>query len=290
MKNGNRPGQENPAYHVRLGPETRGFHTGVGEVWRYRDLVLLLAKKQFTMTYQQTVLGPLWILLQPAVASLVHMLVFGYIAQIGTGGVPQILFYFTSSAIWELFASSLTSNAETFVSNAHLFSKVYFPRLAVPFSNMLVSLLKFAVQLVIIFPLLLFFLVRGDVHPMPALLPLIPLLLLQLTVMGMSIGVLLSSLTTKYRDLMHLVAVGVNLLMYGSAVAYSLSSVPQGTVRSVIMLNPLTQSMELIRMILLGEGEFSFPCYLAGLLLTALLFMLGTAVFNRVEKTFEDTI
>ena len=290
MKHGNHPGQTKTMCHIRIDPETRGFHTGIGEAWRYRYLVLLLAKKQFTMTYQQTVLGPLWIILHPVIASLVHMLVFGYIARIGTGSIPQVLFYFTSSAIWELFAFSLTSNAGTFISNAYLFSKVYFPRLAVPFSNILVGILKFAVQLMIIIPLASFYVIRGDIHPVPALMPLIPLLLLQMSVMGMSIGILLSSLTTKYRDLMHLVTVGVNLLMYGSAVAYSLSSVPQGIIRSIITANPLTQAIELIRRIMLGKGEFSLPYYLIGLLLTVLLFVLGTAVFNRVEKTFEDTI
>ncbi len=283
-------GSGTPSYHVRLVPKTRGIHLGLGEVWRYRDLVLLLTKKTFTMTYQQTLLGPLWILLHPVFSSLVHMLVFGRIAGIGTGGVPGILFYFASMAVWEMFAYSLHTNAQTFISSAHLFSKVYFPRLSVPFSGLLVSLLKFCIQLIVILPMWTVYLIRGDIHPVLPALPLLPLLLLQLSMLGMSVGVLLSSLTTRYRDLMHLVGVGTSLWMYASAVVYPLDALPPGRLRSLITLNPVTQIMELIRRITLGEGMFSLPRYLFGVALTLLLFLAGAAVFSHVERTFEDTI
>ena len=290
MRHNSQHFQEEQAFHVRLEAETHGFHTGLREVWQYRELVLLLTKKTFTMTYQQTILGPLWIILNPALASLLHMFVFGYIAGIGTGKVPAILFYFVSSAVWELLSDSLISNAGIFISNSYLFSTVYFPRLTVPVSNMIVSLLKFLVQLVIIIPLMVIYLIRGDIHPSPAGLLLLPLLLLQMSMLGMSTGILLSSLTTRYRDLMHLVNVGVSLWMYGSAVVYPLSSVPSGVVRTIISMNPATQIMELVRNILLGEGDISYPYCLAGVLITVFLFVLGCAVFSRVERNFEDTI
>lgn len=277
-------------YHVRIEAETHGFHIGLREVWQYRELVLLLTKKTFTMTYQQTVLGPLWIILNPAISSLLHFLVFGCIARIGTGKIPAILFYFVSSAVWELLSYSMMSNAETFLSNAYLFSKVYFPRLSVPFSNMIVSLLKFLIQMIIIIPLTVIYLIRGDIHPSPAGLLLLPLLLLQMSILGMSVGILFSSLTTRYRDLMHLVHVGISIWMYGSAVVYPLSSMSPGVLRTLISINPVTQIMEFIRSILLGEGVVSYPYYLAGVALTILLFVIGCAVFTRVERTFEDTI
>ena len=278
------------AYHVRLLPKEQSTRLKLGELWRYRDLVLLLTKKTFTMTYQQTILGPLWILLNPVLSSLIYMFIFGHIAEIGTGGVPQILFYFVSSAVWSVFATSLTDNAGTFISNAYLFSKVYFPRLAVPVSNMLVSILKFLVQFGIVLVLIIVYTVRGDITPVWAMWPLLPLLLLEAAMLGMSAGVLLSGLTTKYRDLMHVVRIIVSLWMYGSAVVYPLSELREGTMKTLIRLNPMTGIMELVRRILLGTGEFHAAEFAAGIVITVLLFVAGTLLFNKVERTFADTV
>ena len=244
----------------------------------------------FTVTYQQTVLGPLWIVINPILSSLIYMFVFGHIAAVGTAGVPQILFYFVSSAVWEIFAFSLTRNSQTFITNAYLFSKVYFPRICVPISNMIVSLLKFLIQLLIVAVLLVTFVVRGDVSPMWALYPLLPLLFLQLAVFGMSVGVLISSVTTKYRDLLSVVNVLVNLWMYGSAVVYPVSSIPDGVLKIFVKINPVSEIMELIRKILLGKGEFDLFYYLVGLAVTILLFFFSIIIFNRVERTFADTV
>ena len=218
------------------------------------------------------------------------MFVFGHIAAVGTAGVPQILFYFVSSAVWEIFAFSLTRNSQTFITNAYLFSKVYFPRICVPISNMIVSLLKFLIQLLIVAVLLVTFVVRGDVSPMWALYPLLPLLFLQLAVFGMSVGVLISSVTTKYRDLLSVVNVLVNLWMYGSAVVYPISSIPDGVLKIFVKINPVSEIMELIRKILLGKGEFDLFYYLVGLAVTILLFFFSIIIFNRVERTFADTV
>jgi len=282
--------EPNTAYHIRLQPEEKKVRLKLDEAWRYRDLVRLLTRRTFTVTYQQTVLGPLWIIINPVLASLIYMFVFGHIADVGTAGIPQILFYFVSSAVWELFSFSLTKNSQTFVANAYLFSKVYFPRICVPISNMLVSILKFLIQLLIVAVLLTAFVIRGNVHPMWALYPLLPLLFLQMALFGMSVGVLISSVTTKYRDLLAVVNVLVNLWMYGSAVVYPIQSVPDGVLKILVKINPVSENMELIRMILLGEGEFDLLYYLAGLAVTILLFFFSIVIFNRVERTFADTV
>lgn len=282
--------EQNTAYHIRLQPEEKKVRLKLDEAWHYRDLVRLLTRRTFTVTYQQTILGPLWIIINPVLASLIYMFVFGHIADVGTAGIPQILFYFVSSAVWELFSFSLTKNSQTFVANAYLFSKVYFPRICVPISNMLVSILKFLIQLLIVTALLITFVVRGSVHPMWELYPLLPLLFLQMALLGMSVGVLISSVTTKYRDLLAVVNVLVNLWMYGSAVVYPIQSVPDGILKILVKINPVSEMMELIRMILLGEGEFDLMYYLVGLAVTILLFFFSIVIFNRVERTFADTV
>ena len=282
--------EQNSTYHIRLQPDEKKVQLKLGEVWEYRDLVLLLTKRTFSVTYQQTVLGPLWIRINPVLSSLIYMFVFGHVAAIGTAGIPQILFYFVSSAIWELFSYSLIANSKTFVTNAYLFSKVYFPRIVVPISNMLVSLLKFLIQLLIIAVLMGIYIARGAVHPMWELYPLLPLLFLQMAIFGMSVGVLISSMTAKYRDLLSVVNLIVNLWMYGSAVVFPIQSVPDGILKVLVKANPVSELMELIRMILLGEGEFDIIYYLVGLAITALIFFFSLIVFNRVERTFADTV
>jgi len=277
-------------YHLRIQPNENRMKLKLGEVWQYKDLVVLLTRRTFMVTYQQTVLGPLWIVINPVLSSLIYMFVFGHIADVGTAGIPQILFYFLSSAVWELFSYSLTTNSSTFVSNAYLFSKVYFPRIVVPISNMLVGMLKFFVQFMIVFTLMISFIVKGTVHPHWAYYPLLLFLFLQLAVLGMSIGVIISSLTTKYRDLLVVVNVGVNLLMYGSAVVYPIQAVPDGILKILVKINPVSELMELIRKITLGEGEFDIVYYGIGLLITILLFFFSVMIFNRVERTFADTV
>ncbi len=277
-------------YHVRLQPDEKGVHLKLAELWRYRDLVFLLTKKSFKVTYQQTILGPLWIIINPVLSSLIYMFIFGHIAAIGTSGVPQALFYFVSSAVWELFSFSLMTNASTFVSNAYLFSKVYFPRIAVPISDMLVSLLKFGVQLIIIMTMMLIYVITGEIHPNWTLFPLLPLLFAQMSILGMGVGILLSSLTTKYRDLLMAVNVGVNVWMYASPVVYPLQTIPEGTMKIIIKLNPVSEVIELIRWIMLGRGSFELSYYLYGLLETISLLLLSMVIFNRVERTFIDTV
>ena len=277
-------------YHIQLTPFEKGIHLRLKELWQYRDLVRLMTGKTFAVTYQQTFLGPLWIILNPVISSLIYMFLFGYVAQIGTAGIPRILFYFVSSASWGVFSASLTTNAGTFVTNANLFGKVYFPRLVVPVSNMLVSIVKFCIQLIIVMGLMVAYLAVGEIHPLWLYYPLLPLLVLQLAVLGMSVGVLIASVTVKYRDLLSVVAVGINLWMYATPVVYPLSEMPHGVIRTIIMINPVTEIMEALRLIMMGEGEVNPVFYALSAGMTVLLFVISAAVFNRVERTFADTV
>lgn len=277
-------------YHLRIEPDEQRNRIGIKDLFEYKDLVILLTQKAFKVTYQQTIIGPLWIIINPILSSLIYMFIFGHIASIGTDGIPMILFYFVSSSVWELFSFSLQSNANTFITNAYLFSKVYFPRLTVPISNMFVSVLKFCVQLVITAVIMVVFLIRGQISPNWMLYPLLPLLFIQMSVLGMSIGILVSSVTTKYRDLLNVVNVGVSLLMYASPIVYPISSMPDGILKLLVKINPTSEIVELIRMIMLGKGEFDPEFYFLSIFLTVVLFVLSSMMFNKVERTFADRI
>lgn len=277
-------------YHVRISPKAEGLSLNLKEVWQYRDLVLLLTKKTFALTYKQTILGPAWIVIKPLVSSLAYLFVFGVVAGMGTGGAPHILFYLTSTAIWGLFSHCLVSNSRTFIDNAHIFGKVYFPRLAASISNVLVGLVIFAIQLLVVAALLVFYAVRGMVCPNWALLPAAAAAVLLLCILGMSLGIILSSLTTKYRDLQILVGFGMSLWMYATPVVYPISQVGTGSLRRLIMLNPVSAPIELIRAALLGSGALEPACLLASLVLTVVCALFGILLFNHVEKTFIDTV
>lgn len=260
------------------------------EVWEYRDLIFLFTRRNFATLYKQTILGPLWLFLSPVLTAVMNMVVFGGIAKLGTDGVPKLLFYLSSTAIWSYFASCVTGNASTFTGNAGLFGKVYFPRLTVPLSNILSNSIRFGIQMVLVLGLLVFYAVVGTmgIHPLRWLL--IPIILLVLGLLGMGIGILISSLTTKYRDLSVLVGFGVGLWMYATPVVYPLSELEQGMLRSLILLNPVTALVELYRYCLLGVGTL-LPAQLAGsVAITLLVLLVGIAVFNRVERTFMDTV
>ena len=260
------------------------------EVWRYRDLVLLFTRKNFVLSYKQTILGPAWILLTPLISSAMYALVFGRIAGLGTDGVPRLLFYLSGTALWGLFSYCLTSNANTFNANAYLYGKVYFPRLAVPVSNVLLGLLKFLIQFALVFLVLLWYLFRGQAHPVWWMWLLLPLLWMHLAILGMSVGILISSLTTKYRDLAVLVSFGVQLWMYATPVVYPMSELSGGLLRTVLLYNPVTTPMELYRYALFGVGTVVPHGILISLALTVVLAFFGALVFHRVEHSFMDTV
>lgn len=281
---------EKELYHTHITAEHRWFELNLKEVWRYRDLIVLFTKRSFQVRYKQTVLGPAWLFLSPFITSVIYTLVFGNIAGIATEGVPKILFYMSSNAIWTFFASCVTSNASTFTSNAGMFGKVYFPRLTKPISNMFVSVINFGIQLIMIAFFFVYYLWRGDVSPHWAAWPLIPLVLVHLGVMGVGFGIIISSLTTKYRDLSILVGFGVSLWMYLTPVLYPLSQLGDGTMKTIMLINPVTAPVEIFRYALVGQGTIHVAYLCGSLAFTVLVAVFGIMIFNKVERTFMDTV
>ena len=277
-------------YHVEISADNGRLKLNLGEVWRYRDLIILLTKKTFTLTYKQTILGPLWIVLNPVMSSIAYMFVFGFIAGIGTEGVPQILFYLLGTAVWGLFSNSLTSNSRTFLSNAYVFSKVYFPRLTVPVSNVLVGIIQFGIQMILVLLIIGYFVMQGAISPRWILWLTIPIAMAHLCLLGMGVGIILSSLTTKYRDLQILVGFGMQLWMYATPVVYPLSTVSDARMRAVLLINPVTAPMEMMRLGLWGQGAVTASQVIVSSAVSLLIALGGILLFNRVERTFADTV
>lgn len=281
---------EKQLYHTHITAKRRRFELNLKEVWRYRDLIVLFTKRSFVVTYKQTILGPAWIFLNPLISSLIYAFVFGGIANIGTDGIPSILFYLCSNAIWIFFSTCVTQNATTFTGNAAVFGKVYFPRLAIPISNVLSAIIQFGVQMLLVMGFMVVYLIQGEVHPNWEAWLLIPVVLVHLGMLGLSFGIIISSWTTKYRDLSILVTFGVSLWMYITPIVYPMSSIEQGFLRTVFMANPVTPAVELLRYAVLGQGTVHWGFYGLSCGLTVVLFLLGVMTFNRVEKTFMDTV
>ena len=277
-------------YHTHISSKRSWFDLNLKEVWNYRDLIMLFTRRSFVLTYKQTVLGPLWIFLNPLISSLIYAFVFGGIAGISTEGVPQVLFYLCSNAIWIFFSSCVTKNAQTFTANAGVFGKVYFPRLTIPVSNVLASVIQFVVQVVLVLLFMVYYLMKGEVHPNWEMWLLIPMELLHLGLLGLGFGIIISSLTTKYRDLSILVTFGVQLWMYVTPIVYPLSQLGNGVMQKVLLINPVTAPVELLRCAILGQGSI-MPGYLAlSWGITGIVVLLGIMIFNQVEKTFMDTV
>lgn len=278
------------SYHTHITSKRNWFDLNLAEVWRYRDLIYLFTKRSFVVTYKQTILGPAWIFLNPLISSIIYAFVFGGIAGIGTDGVPQILFYLCSNAIWIFFSSSLNKNATTFTANANVFGKVYFPRLTMPISNVLSSVIQFGVQMILVLIFLVYYVLVGEVHPNWWAWLLIPVELLHLGLLALGCGIIVSSLTTKYRDLSILVTFGVQLWMYATPIVYPMSELGSGWMQLILQVNPVTAPVEMIRYAILGQGTV-VPGYMAlSWIITIVVAVLGVMVFNRVEKTFMDTV
>ena len=275
---------------VVITPKRSSLLPDFGELFRYKDLIMILAKKDFNLRYKQTVLGPAWAFINPLLTSLVQIFIFGAVAQIGTGDVPRILFYLFSNNIWSVFETNLSDNAQTFLANRNLFGKVYFPRIAVPISKLLVILFRWCIQTVVALPLYIYFLAKGAFRPHYALFLLIPAILLWLSVMGCSIGMIVSSATTRYRDLSMLVGFSVTLLMYVTPVVYPLSELDGTVWKTFAMINPVSAPCELFRYILFGSGQISVWSTALSLVSTVILAFLGLIVFGKVETNFIDTV
>jgi len=261
----------------------------LGDLWRARDLVMLFVWRDFVSVYKQTILGPLWYLIQPLLTTIIFTFIFGSVAKLPTDGLPQFLFYMSGTVVWFYFSTCITKTSDTFITNSNLFGKVYFPRLAVPVSILISSLIAFAIQFLFFLAFMGYFALQGSVlHPNWWIL-LTPVLLFIMAGLGLGFGIIISSLTTKYRDLRFLVQFGVQLLMYATPVILPISSFPKRFLW-IIQANPMTPIVETFRYAFLGAGTVSLPdlAYSFGFMVVVVI--IGTLIFNRVEATFMDTV
>lgn len=272
-----------------ISPKSRLLDIDLKGIWRYRDLWRMYVRRDLVTQYKQTVLGPLWYVIQPLLSTVMYMFVFGGIAGISTDGLPQPLFYMSGILLWTYFSACFNGSCNVFGSNAHVFGKVYFPRLVVPLSVCTSNLLKLLIQLAIFIAFYVWFLCKGVPLQPNWTLALFPLLVLMLALHGMSWGLIISSLTAKYRDLRHFVSFAFQLLMYGTPVVYPLSVAP-AKYRAILELNPLTPIFEAFKYGSMGTGSLSWSGLLYSLCFLAVTSFLGVIIFNKTEKTFMDTV
>jgi len=273
-----------------ISPQRNLFDLRLGELWHARDLILLFVRRDFVAVYKQTILGPLWYLIQPLLTTIIFTVVFGNIAKLPTDGLPSFLFYMSGTVIFAYFASSLSKTSDTFVANANMFGKVYFPRLAVPVSILISNLIAFAIQFGFFLAFIAYFVLRGTIlHPNWWIL-FTPVLLLMMAGLGLGFGIIVSSLTTKYRDLRFLVQFGVQLLQYVTPVIYPLSFIKSPTYLTLIRLNPLTSIVEAFRYAYLGSGSVNLLQLGYSFAIMLIVIAIGAVIFNRVEATFMDTV
>jgi lipopolysaccharide transport system permease protein len=272
-----------------IGPASGWFDIHLSELWRYRDLIMLFVRRDFVAVYKQTILGPLWFLIQPLITTVVFTIIFGRIAKIPTDGLPRMLFYLSGVVVWNYFAGCLNKTSDTFVGNAYIFGKVYFPRLAVPVSVVISNLVTFGIQFTLFLCFLLYFSVNGSTVYLQPSVVFLPLLVLQMAALGLGFGIIVSSLTTKYRDLSQLVGFGVQLWMFATPIVYPASQIPVKW-QWLMAFNPMAPIIEFFRFSFLGVGTVN-PLHMCLSMLTTLLVLAtGIVLFSRIEKNFMDTV
>lgn len=280
---------DNDAWKWEILPSSGWFEFKIREIWLYRDLIVRLVKRDFLAIYKQTILGPLWILIQPLLMTFMFIVIFDKVANIPTDGLPPLLFYISGIILWNYFSECLVTTSTTFLTNANIFSKVYFPRLVVPLSVVLSQFIRFFIQMTLFF-LILSFYVWDDVNISPNRLLLIsPLLVVVAAGLGLGSGLIISSLTAKYRDLNNLISFGIRLLMYATPVIYPLSIVPE-KYKLVVWLNPVTPLIEGFRFAFLGTGTFDFYHLLYSFICMLILLCIGIALFNKMEQRVMDIV
>ena len=282
--------KEQEDWDLIIKPKSDLFEINLSEVWKYRDLMWMFVKRDFAAQYKQTVLGPLWHFIQPLFTTLIFVVVFSRIAALSTDGLPPLIFYLSGITIWNYFSSCLIATSNTFVSNAYIFGKVYFPRLVMPLSVVLSNIVKFGIQLLLLIAVMIWYTVNGtEIHTGNSFF-FIPLILLMMAGMGLGLGIIISSLTTKYRDFAVLVTFGVQLLMYATPVVFPMSAVKSPDLKLWLSINPLTPLVEAFRYGLLGAGSFDAIQLLYSGIFILLLLIFGLFLFGKVEKTFMDTV
>jgi lipopolysaccharide transport system permease protein len=270
-------------------PRTNLLDLGLKDVWRYRDLIMLFVRRDFVSTYKQTILGPIWFFIQPLLTTLTFIIIFGNVARLSTDGLPMLAFYLAGVTLWNYFAQTLTATSTVFTTNAQMFGKVYFPRLTMPLSIVISNLIRFVIQFALFFVVWLYYLLVGNsIHPNIYIL-LTPVLIVLMGLLSLGLGMIFSAMTTKYRDLAMLLTFGVQLLMYATPVIYPLSSLPD-KYRWLILANPMSSIVETFRYGFLGSGTFSWAYLGYSLGITMVILLIGTITFNKVQKSFTDTV
>lgn len=265
------------------------FSINIKGIWHYRDLLLMLLKRDFITFYKQTILGPIWFFVQPILTSVIYLVLFGQVAKLSTDGLPQLAFYLSGITIWNYFADSLIKTSSVFQNNASIFGKVYFPRLIMPLSIVFSSLMKFAIQFALFIAVVLYYSIyKHEIQPNLWVL-MTPILILLMACFALGLGMIFSSLTTKYKDLNFLLSFGVQLFMYATPVVYPISAMPD-KYRWIVNANPLTGIFECFRYGFLGKGHFEPFSLIYTTIFTVILLFLGTIIFNKVEKSFMDTV
>ena len=271
-------------------PKKGLFDINFKELWHYRDLIMLFVRRDFVSAYKQTILGPIWFFIQPLFTSLIFIVVFSRIAKLSTDGLPPLLFYLTGITIWNYFSDCFSKTSNVFVANASIFGKVYFPRLTNPISIIISNLIKFGIQFLLLFVVLAYYVYTKQIvfHIIPELI-LLPFIVLLMALLGLGLGIIFSSLTTKYRDLAFLLQFGIQLLMYATPVIYPLSST-SGKLKTILSINPLTPLIENFKIIIIGQGSINYQGMVYCSIFTFITLFLGILIFNQVEKSFMDTV
>ena len=282
--------KQNKQWDLTITPKDRLLAVDWGEIWRYRDMFLLFVARNFRTAYKQTILGPLWFIITPVLSVIVYVTVFGGIANIPTDGVPPMLFYLLGISVWGYFASCVSATSNSFVSNADIFGKVYFPRIIMPLVAVTTNLLSFAIQLAIFTVLYIYYVATGTELVIHWQIVLFPLFVAMLAFMAVGFGMIFSSMTTKYRDLQIMLAKIISLWVYITPVIYPLSMVSNEKLHLAMSLNPVTPVMEAIKYSLMGQGQFSWLWLGYSALFTLILLIIGLMLFNKVQKSFMDTV
>lgn len=277
-------------WEVEIRPNASWLDLSLRDLWTYRDLIRLFVRRDVVAQYKQTILGPIWLVLQPLLTTIVFTIFFGNVAGLSTAGLPKLLFYLSGQIVWSYFAAVLTTTSDTFIGNANLFGKVYFPRLAVPVSVLFSQLFQFGLRFLIFLGFFAWFFFRGDSIHLTSALWAFPLALLVMMGLALGLGILFSALTAKYRDLRFLLAFGVQLLMFTTTAVYPLSAMTSAKYRLLVLANPMTSVIECFRLAFMGVGDFSLAHLAYSAVFAGIVLVIGILFFTRIERNFMDSV
>lgn len=280
--------EETQDWDLIIKGNTSLFDINLRDVWNYRDLLVLFVKRDFVTVYKQTILGPLWFFIQPLLTTITFTLIFGTVAQLSTDGAPKIIFYMAGITLWGYFSGCLTAVAAVFNSNASIFGKVYFPRLIMPLTVVISNLMKFGIQFLLFIGFVFYFTAKGDIHPNFYIL-LLPVVIVLMALIALGVGLILTAMTTKYKDLNQLIAFAIQLFMYMTPVIYPSSSIPENY-QWLVNFNPLVGLFDYMRFAFLGIGQFSISALIYPVIFSIVIMSIGVLVFNKTQKTFIDTV